>query len=120
MRLSPFVRGMLVLAAIAVVIFLLNLETALSTVALLVRLAFILAIALVVYLLWRDFGRREIGLWETRRQWVFYGAAGLLVADIGWWFFGGLSGPNALVFFVVAAVCVFVGVRTWREQHRYS
>jgi len=120
MRIPPFLRGMLIIAAIAVVVVVLNLETALSTAALLVRVAFVLAIAFVAYLLWRDFGRREIGLWDARRQWVFYGAIALFVVDLGWWFLTSLSGPDALVFFVVAAVCVFVAVRTWREQHRYS
>ena len=59
MRISPFVRGMLIIAAIALVVVVLNLETALSTAALLVRLAFFLVIALVVYMYWRDFGDRK-------------------------------------------------------------
>ena len=120
MRIPPFLRGMLIIAAIALVVVVLNLETALSTAALLVRVAFVLAIAFVAYLLWRDFGRREIGFWDRRRQWVFYGAIALFVVDLGWWLLTSLSGPDALVFFVVAAVCVFVAIRTWREQHRYS
>ena len=47
---------------------------------------------------------------------MFYAAVGLGVVDIGWWMFGQPSGPDALVFFVVAAVCVYVAVRTWRDQ----
>ena len=119
-RIPPFLRGMLIIAVVAGVIVVLNLETALSTAALLVRLAFFLAIAFVAYMFWRDFGRREIGLWPARQQWVFYGAVGLLVVDIGWWFVRPPSGPNAFALFVVAAVCVFVGVRTWRERRTYS
>lgn len=119
-NIPPFARGILIIAAVALVIVVLNLETALSTAALLVRAAFVIAIAFVAYLLWRDFGRREIGLWDARRQWVFYGAIALFVADIGWWFLGSLSGPDALVFFVVAGVCIYAGVRTWRQQHRYG
>jgi hypothetical protein len=120
MRISPFARGMLIIAAIALLVVVLNLETALSTAALLVRLAFFLAIAFVAYLFWRDFGRREIGIWHARQQWVFYGAVVLLLVDLGWWFVAGLSGRNALVFFLVAGVCVYAAVRTWREQRRYS
>ena len=60
MRIPPFARGMLVIAAIALAIVVLNLETSLSTAALLVRVAFFLAIALAAYMFWRDFGRREI------------------------------------------------------------
>jgi hypothetical protein len=120
MRVSPFARGMLIIAAIALVVVVLNLETALSTAALLVRLAFFIAIGFVAYMFWRDFGRREIGVWQTRQQYVFYGAIVLFLADVGWWFVQSLSGVNALVFFVVAAVCIYAAVRTWREQRTYS
>jgi hypothetical protein len=120
MNISPFVRGMLIIAAISLLIVVLNLETALSTAGLLVRVAFFLAIAFVAYLFWRDFGRREIGIWQARQQWVFYAAVALLVVDVGWWSVSSLSGLNALVFFLVAGACVYAAVRTWREQRRYS
>jgi hypothetical protein len=120
MRISPFLRGMLIIAGISLLVVVLNLETALSTAALLVRLAFFLAIALVAYLFWRDFGRREIAYWDSRQQWVFYGAIALLVVDFGWWFVAGLSGLNALVFFLVAGACIYAAVSTWRRQHRYG
>ena len=119
-RIPPFARGMLVIAAVAGLIVVLNLETSLSTAALLVRVAFFLVIGLVAYMLWRDFGRREIGLWPTRAQWVFYAAIALFVLDLGWYFVQGVSGPDALVFFLVAAACIYAAVRTWREQHRYG
>ena len=119
-RISPFVRGMLVIAALAGAIVVLNLETSLSTAALLVRVAFFLVVGLVAYMLWRDFGRREIGLWPARSQWVFYGAAALFVVDLGWFFVVGVSGPDALVFFVVAGACVYAAIRTWCDQHRYG
>ena len=119
-RIPPFARGMLIIAAVAVVILVLNLQTSLTTAALLVRVAFFLAIALAAYMLWRDFGRREIGLWPGRAQWVFYGAVALLVVDLGWFFLTRISGPDALVFFVVAGACVYAALRTWREQRRYS
>jgi len=61
----------------------------------------------VIYLFWRDFGRREIGMWDARKQWVFYGAAGLLIVDVGWFFVSSPSGRDALAFFVVAAICVY-------------
>ena len=119
MRIPPFIRGMLIIAVIALLVVVLNLQTSLVTAALLVRIAFFLAIAFVAYMLWRDFGRREIGLWDSRRQWVIYGAVALLVFDLGWWFVASLSGRDALVFFVVAGACVYAAVRTWREQRRY-
>jgi hypothetical protein len=115
-RLSPFVRNLLILALIALVVVVLNLEVALATVGAIIRIAFVIAIAVVVYFVWRDFGRREIELWPTRPTWVFYGAAALLVADIGWWLLAQLSGRDALAGIVVGAIAVYAGVRTWREQ----
>ena len=119
-RIPPFARGMLVIAAVAAVIVVLNLQTSLSTAALLVRVAFFLAIALVAYTLWRDFGRREISLWPSQAQWIFYGSIGLFVVDLGWYFVHGVSGPDALVFFLVAAACIYAAIRTWRDQRTYS
>jgi len=119
-RISPFMRGMAVIALIAIAIVVLNLQTSLSTAAALVRVAFFLAIAFTCYMLWRDFGRREIGIWPQRSQLVFYAAIALFLVDLGWYFVASLSGPDALVFFVVAAACIFAAVKTWRDQHRYS
>jgi hypothetical protein len=119
-RISPFVRGMLILALVSAGIVALSLETSLITAGFLVSVAFFLAVALAAYLLWRDFGRREISLWPTRSQWVFYSAVGLLVVDLGWFFIRGVGGPDALVFFVVAAACIYAAVRTWRDQNTYG
>lgn len=116
---NPFVRNLLILAAIAAAVVVLDLEVALVTVGLLLQIAFVLAIAFVVYMLWRDFGRREMSTWPARAQWVMYGAAGILFVDLGWLFLGGLSGPDALAFVLVAAACVFAGWRTWRDQRSY-
>ena len=119
-RVPPFVRGMAVIALIAVVVLVLNLQASLSTAALLVRVAFILAIALAAYMLWRDFGRREIELWPRRQQVVFYAAVGLFLVDLGWYFATPLSGRDLLAFFLVLAACVYAAIHTWREQQRYS
>jgi hypothetical protein len=113
---TPFIRNLLILAAVALVIVLLNLETALLTASLLLRIAFIIAIAVVAYFYWRDFGRREISTWPQRAAWVFYSAAALLIVDIGWWMLGGLAGRNLLVALLVAAACGYAGYRTWRDQ----
>jgi hypothetical protein len=113
---TPFIRNLLILAGVAVVIVLLNLEVAVITAGLLLRIAFIIAIAVVAYFYWRDFGRREISTWPQRAAWVFYGAVALLVVDIGWWMLGGLAGRNLLVAILVAAACGYAGYRTWRDQ----
>ena len=117
---SPFLRNLAILAGVALVIVVLNLEVALATVGTLLRFAFVLAIAVVAYFFWRDFGRREIETWPSRATWVFYAAVGLLVADVGWWMLASPQGRDALVFIVVAAICVYVGVRTWRAQKSYA
>jgi hypothetical protein len=113
---TPFIRNLLILAAVALAIVLLHLETAVLTASLLLRLAFIIAIAVVAYFYWRDFGRREISTWPQRAAWVFYGAVALLVVDIGWWMLGGLAGRDLLVAVLVAAACGYAGYRTWRDQ----
>jgi hypothetical protein len=113
---SPFARNLLILGAVALAIVILNQETALATAGTLLRFAFFIAIAVVGYFFWRDFGRHEIQIWPARQQWVFYGAIGLFIVDLGWWFFGHPSGRDALVFFLVAGACVYAAVRTWRDQ----
>ena len=75
-----------------------------------------IVIGVVAYFFWRDFGRREIETWPSRAAWVFYAAVGLLVVDLGWYAVVGIVGRDILAFLAVAAICVYVGVRTWREQ----
>jgi hypothetical protein len=119
-KIPPFVRGLLIIALIAAVIVVLDQERALTTASTLLRFAFYLAIAFVLYLLWRDFGRREISLWPRRPQVVFYGAVALLLADLAWYFATPLGGRNLLVFFLVFAAGIYAAIHTWRDQHRYS
>ena len=116
----PFARNLAIVALIALVSVVLNLETSLVTASILLQVAFFLAIAFVAYMLWRDFGRREISLWPRRAQWVFYGSVALLVVDVGWFFLTSLSGLDALAFFLVAAACGYAAFRTWRDAQRYS
>ncbi len=117
-RINPFIRNLAVLALIALVIVVLNEETALVTASALLSVAFFIVIGVVAYFFWRDFGRREIDTWSSRAQWVFYGAIAVFLVDLGWYFLGHLSGRNALAFFLVAAGCAYAAVRTWRDQRR--
>jgi len=119
-RIPPFARGMAIIALIALGVVAFNQERSLSTASTLVRFAFYLAVAFAAYLLWRDFGRREIGMWPARQQRVFYGAVALFLVDLGWFFAQSLRGRDLLAFFVVGAACIYAAVRTWREQHRYG
>jgi hypothetical protein len=117
-NINPFVRNLLILAVIALAVVILNQEVALSVVGALVRVAFFIAIAVVAYFFWRDFGRREIATWPGRAQAVFYGAIALLVIDLGVWFTNSPSGRIALALIVTGAISVYAGVRTWLEQRR--
>jgi peptidoglycan/LPS O-acetylase OafA/YrhL len=115
---TPFLRNLLILGAVALAIVILDQETALATAGTLIRFAFFIAIAVVAYFYWRDFARREIETWPGRAQWVIYGAIALLVVDLGWWLTTSPDGRDALVAILVAAACVYAGVRTWRDQKR--
>ena len=114
---TPFVRNLGILALVAVAIVLLNQETALVTAATLLRFAFFIVIGVVAYFFWRDIGRREIETWPTRSSRVFYAAVALFVVDVGWWVVVGVTGRDVLAALVVGAICLYVGVTTWREQH---
>ena len=117
-RISPFVRGMLILAFIAGLIVVFQLEQTLFALSVLARIAFFLAIAYFVFLVWRD--RREgISMWPERAQIVFYGAAIVAVADVGVYWYGGAVGYQILAFVAVLALCGIAMWRTWRDQHRF-
>jgi ABC-type nickel/cobalt efflux system permease component RcnA len=119
-NMNPFLRGMAIVALIAVVVVVLQLQATLAALFLLARIAFFLAIAFFLYMVWRE-RRGEIDMWNRRAQWVFYGAAALLVADVAWFVVGGgHQGLDALAFVVVLVLGAFALWRTWRDQHTYG
>jgi hypothetical protein len=118
-RMNPTVRGFGIIVLIVLVIVVLQLQSTLLALGMLVRIAFFLAIAFFLYLLWRE-RRSDISTWSQRAQTVFYGAALLIVADLGLFFWRGVSGPDALAFLLVLALCGFAMFRVWRDQHTYS
>ena len=81
-RMNPTLRGFLIVALIALVVVVLNLYVALASLFLLAQIAFFIAIAFFVYLLWRD-RREDIETWPTRAKVAFYGGALLIVVAIG-------------------------------------
>jgi small-conductance mechanosensitive channel len=113
---NPFVRGISIVALIALVVVVLQLQATLDALGMLVQIAFFLAIAVFVFMLWRE-RRDEIGEWSRRAQSAFYGAALLLVVDVGWFVLGGgHRGLDALVFVVVLLLGAFSLWRVWRDQ----
>jgi 4-hydroxybenzoate polyprenyltransferase len=117
-RINPFVRGLLILAVIAGLVVVFQLEQTLVVLSNLVRIAFFLAIAYFIFLVWRE--RREgISMWPLRARWVFYGAASVAVADVGVYWYGGAVGFQVLAFVAILVLCGFAMWRTWRDQHTY-
>jgi hypothetical protein len=117
-RMNPTLRGFLIIIAIVLVVVVLQLQTTLTALVLIARIAFLLAIAFFIYLIWRE-RREEIGMWPLRARVVFYGAALLAVADLAANWYGGASGLEVLAFVVVLACCGFAMWRVWRDQHHY-
>jgi len=118
--LNPTLRGFLIIALVAVVIVVLQLEKTLTALFLLAQIAFFLAIAYFVYLVWRD-RREEISMWSKRSRVVFYGAAVLMVVNVASRFFVPVgSGLNLLVFIAVFVLGGFAMWRVWRDEHSYS
>jgi fucose 4-O-acetylase-like acetyltransferase len=118
---NPTLRGFLIIALIAAVIVVLSLEQTLTSLYLLARIAFFLAIAFVVYLFWRE-RRSDIASWSRRAQLVFYGAGALIVADLAVFFWPGrtTAGLDAVVFLLVLGLAGFSMWRVWREEHSYG
>jgi len=114
----PTLRGFLIIAAIAAVVVALSLEPTLAALFLLARIAFFLAIAFFLFLVWRE-RRAEIALWPRRALVGFYGGAILAVVALGVYFWRGATGPDAAAFLVILALCGFSMWRVWRDRHHY-
>jgi small-conductance mechanosensitive channel len=112
---NPLLRGFLIIALIALVIVVLQLQATLTALFLLARIAFFIAIAVFLYFLWRD-RRSEIDTWSKRGRTVFYAAALLIVADVGAYTVFGASGPDALAFLLVLLFCGYAMYRVWRGE----
>ena len=112
-------RGFIVIALIALAVVVLSLQSVLATVGGLLRIAFFLAIAFFLFLLWRE-KRGDIEAWSDRSRNVFYAAIVLAVVDIGMLIGIGASGRNALAFFLVLGACAYALFRVWRTEHTYS
>jgi hypothetical protein len=121
---NPLVRGLAVVALIALVVIVLNLGNTVASLFLIARIAFPLAIAFFLFMLWRE-RRGEIALWSTRQQFAFYGGVltvvaafvALVVAGFAGWSVTGLA---ALALVLTVLLCVYAVYRVWRETHTYG
>jgi small-conductance mechanosensitive channel len=114
----PTLRGFLIIGLIALVVVVLNLYTALTAIGMLMRIAFFLAIAFFIYLVWRE-RRGEIETWSARERIVFYGSALLIVAALALYFWHGWRDYEELGFIGVLAGGGYAMFRVWRDRHSY-
>lgn len=115
---NPTVRGLALIAVVAAVIVAFSLEPVLATVGGLLRIAFFLAIAFFLFLVWRD-RRSDIEMWGDRPKRVFYSAIALAVLDLGMLIGLDRTGRESVAAVVVLGGCAYAGWRVWRDQHRY-
>ncbi len=122
-EMNPTLRGFLLIVLVAALITASGQAGAigLGVVLLVLRIAFLVVIAIVLFRLWRR-NREEIGMWPRRARLVFYGAAALALVDVAAAFVAPWPGTplEALVFFLVLAACAYAMVRVWRSEHTYG
>jgi amino acid transporter len=116
---NRFVRGLVLIAIVSAAIVALSLESAVVTAGALMRIAFFLAIAFFLFLVWRE-RRSDIEAWSDLSRRTFYGAIVLAVVAIGALIALSPSGADAIAFFGVIACCAWAVWRVWRREHRYS
>jgi small-conductance mechanosensitive channel len=116
---NPTLRGFILIALVSALIVALQLQQALVAVSVLAQIAFLLAIACFIYLVWRE-RRGEIEQWPALARTAFYAGAVVIVVDIGAYWYERPSGLDALAFFLVLGICGFAMFRIWRDQHTYS
>ena len=121
MNVSPSLRAFGILVLIAAVITALQLGTGLVVILAFLQVLFLLAIAYVLFMLWRR-RREEIGQWSLRSRLVFYGGAALAMADVGLafspWFPN--TGLETIVFLAALVGGLFAMWRVWRDEHTYG
>ena len=113
------VRGLAIVALIAAVVVALSLEPVLAVTGGLLRIAFFLAIAFFLFLVWRE-RRGDLEAWSDRSRRVFYTAIALAVVDIGAAIGLSPTGGDAIAFFAVLGLCAWAIIRTWRTEHTYA
>jgi hypothetical protein len=115
----PLVRGLALIALVAVVVIVLSLEPVLGAIGGLLRIAFFLAVAFFLFLLWRE-RRGDLESWSERNLRLFYASIILAVVAIGLWIGWGLPGSrDALALILVLAACGYTIYRVWRVEHTY-
>jgi peptidoglycan/LPS O-acetylase OafA/YrhL len=118
-RIPPLARGLGIVALIALVVVVLSLEPVVATVGGILQIAFFLAIALFLFLVWRE-RRGDLEAWSEWNRKLFYAAIVLALVAIGLAIGYGLpASRDAFALVVTLGACAYVIVRVWRIEHRY-
>jgi predicted MFS family arabinose efflux permease len=118
-RIPPLARGLGIVALIAVVVVVLSLEPVLAAIGGILRIAFFLAIAFFLFLVWRE-RRGDLEAWSDWNRKLFYAAIVLAVVAIGLAIGYRLpESRDVLALILALAASVYVVVRVWRAEHRY-
>jgi hypothetical protein len=115
---NPTVRNLAIVALVALGVVVFSLESTVATVGGILRIAFYLAVAFFLFLVWRE-RRSDIEAWSDRGRKVFYTAIAVAVVDIGMLIGLGTNGPELAVFAIVLIACGYAVWRVWTDEHRY-
>ena len=115
---NPTVRNLAIVALVAFGVVVFSLESTVATVGGILRIAFYLAVAFFLFLVWRE-RRSDIDAWSERGRRVFYSAIVVAVVDIGMLIGLGTNGPELAVFAIVLIACAYAVWRVWTDEHRY-
>jgi len=98
-----------------------NKPSRIDDVSLILQIVFFLAIAVVLYMFWRDRMRHEIETWSERSSRVFYGSALLIIVDFAAYFWPGrhTAGLDAFAFIAVLILAGYAMWRVWRSERSY-
>jgi peptidoglycan/LPS O-acetylase OafA/YrhL len=118
-RIPRLARGVGIVAVVAAIVVVFSLEPVVATVGGILRISFFLAIALFLFMVWRE-RRGDLEAWSEWNRKLFYAAVVLAVVAIGLAIGYGMPGTrDAFAFVVVIGACAYVLVRVWRIEHRY-
>ncbi len=125
-REHPTIRAFAIILAIVCLVVVFQLYATLVVATALVQVAFFLAIAYFLFMLWRE--RREgIAMWPARARWAFYGGVLVGLANMSLYFGARLFAAHGLkingwtgaAWLLVFPLCGYAIWRVWHDQHTY-